>query len=100
MAQRPSVVKPRTNRQPSVARPSVVEPRKVGLRAITTGSDAIDQVLTESYKPGISQREFVGVALSKDSSIHVGPSIFPTAPTSRRTCHDSMLVSSTFWYLR
>jgi hypothetical protein len=47
----------------------VVEPRKVGLRAITTGSDAIDKVLAESYRPGISQREFVGVALSKDSSI-------------------------------
>jgi hypothetical protein len=40
----------------------------VGLRATTTGSDEIDKVLTESYKPGISQREFVGVALSKDPS--------------------------------
>eukprot|EP01048_Picozoa_sp_COSAG05_P011914 COSAG05_NODE_1157_length_5683_cov_2.960064_6_plen_194_part_01 len=69
MSKRPSVVKPRSNRQPSVPRPSVVEPRKVSLRAITTGSDIIDKVLTEAYKPGISQREYVGKVLAKDATI-------------------------------
>ena len=57
------------NRQPSVQRPSVVEPRKVSLRAISTGSDATDKVLTEAYKPGISQREYVGAVLAKDGTI-------------------------------
>eukprot|EP01046_Picozoa_sp_COSAG06_P005413 COSAG06_NODE_240_length_19339_cov_16.770582_16_plen_550_part_00 len=57
------------NRQPSVQRPSVVEPRKVSLRAISTGSDATDKVLTEAYKPGISQRQYVGAVLAKDGTI-------------------------------
>jgi hypothetical protein len=41
----------------------------VSLRAISTGSDATDKVLTEAYKPGISQREYVGAVLTKDGSI-------------------------------
>eukprot|EP01046_Picozoa_sp_COSAG06_P085167 COSAG06_NODE_31898_length_514_cov_0.906024_2_plen_85_part_01 len=57
------------NRQPAVARPSVVQKRKVSLRAITTGSDEIDKVLTEAYAPGLSQREYVGKVLAIDSSI-------------------------------
>ena len=72
MAKRPEVsdvVKPRSNRQPAVERPSVVEKRKVSLRAITSGSDEIDKVLTEAYAPGLSQREYVGKVLAKDSSI-------------------------------
>ena len=48
----------------------VVPPRrKLGLRAITTGSDAQDQVLTEAYRPGITQRAFVGAVLADDATI-------------------------------
>jgi hypothetical protein len=57
------------NRQPAVDRPSVVAPRKASLRAITTGSDDTDKVLTDAYKPGITQRAYVGAVLAEDSSI-------------------------------
>ena len=57
------------NRQPAVDRPSVVAPRKASLRAITTGSDDTDKVLTDAYKPGITQRAYVDAVLAEDSSI-------------------------------
>ena len=57
------------NRQPVVDRPSVVAPRKASLRAITTGSDDTDKVLADAYKPGITQRAYVGAVLAEDSSI-------------------------------
>ncbi len=41
----------------------------MSLRAISTGSDATDKVLTEAYEPGISQRKYVGAVLAKDGSI-------------------------------
>ena len=57
------------NRQPAVDRPSVVAPRKASLRAITTGSDDTDKVLTDAYKSGITQRAYVGAVLAVDSTI-------------------------------
>ena len=58
-----------SDRQPAVDRPSVVAPRKASLRAITSGSDDTDKVLTGAYTPGITQRAYVGAVLAEDSSI-------------------------------
>ena len=55
------VVAPRRKPSPS----TVVAPRrKLGFRAISTGNDAHDQVLTEAYEPDITQRAFVGAVLT------------------------------------
>ena len=58
------------NRKRLLSPSKVVPPRrKLGLRAITTGSDAQDRVLTEAYRPGITQRAFVGAVLAEDATI-------------------------------
>ena len=60
------VVAPRRKPSPS----TVVAPRrKLGFRAISTGNDAHDQVLTEAYEPDITQRAFVGAVLAEDATI-------------------------------